>query len=179
MSQTTLHNPDGAFVDVEDHHLLVKASTETEFEHVSEDEGLSFAWSVVALDIGAAGTILLVQNDDSDKNLHINRVSFSSDLATELDIHLTDEAVLTPAGTAVVGVCLNRAAPKVAEAIAKSNETNNVQGNIIWANRILADTVVTVDFGGAVILRKGQSVAVDITTASTSLINCNIMGYYD
>lgn len=171
-------NTNNAAKVVED-HLLTTANTQTRGEHISEDEALYFSWSAVAFDPANAGTILLVQNDDSEKVLHITDISYSSDLASEFDIHLTDGAILTPAGTAVVGVCLNDAASKVAEAIAKANETNNVQGRIIRAERLTADTPGGRDYGGSIILRKGQSIAVDITTSPTAVANCNIEGYYD
>jgi len=178
--RTMIEGPFGGLVESKNKHLLVQAAMQTEFEHISEDDSLSFSWSIVAADFSAAETLLLVQNDSDDKVLHISAVSFSTDNASEFDIHLTNGAVLSPTGgTLVTGVCLNQSAVKVAEAIARSNETGNVQGNIIWSNRIAANVEKFIPFGGAVILRKGQSIAVDITTAPTSFANCNIYGYYD
>ena len=76
--------------------------------------------------------------------------------------------------------CLNVAQSKVAEAVARSNETgNSSQGNIIWANRILAQTTMTVRFGGAIILGNTDAIAIDVTTGPGSLANCNVTGYYD
>ena len=157
----------------------VFATTVDEFENVSARDRNSFSWSIVPADFGAAETLLLVQNDNSILHLHITEVEFQTDNASVVRVHLTNRAALTPAGgTIVTGVCWNQTAPRVAEALARSNETANVIGNIIWDFPIAADTLVPVDLRGAVILAKGQSIAVDLTTASTSLASCHIEGFY-
>ena len=78
----------------------------------------------------------------------------------------------------MTGVCLNQTGPLVAEAIARPNETGNAQGNIIWHNEVIADTLTTVELHGAVILAKGQSIAVDITTGAAAIATCTIFGFY-
>ena len=91
----------------------------------------------------------------------------------------TDRAVLTPAnGTVVTGICWNQTAPRVAEALARSNETANAIGNIIWDFPVAADTLITVSLQGAIILAKGQSIAVDLVTGSSSLASCHIEGFF-
>jgi len=180
MSQITIHDANGQVVEVDDSHLLVRSTNQSEFEHVSEDDSLSFSWSIVAADFGAATTLLIVQNTSSDKLLHIENVSFSTDNTSEVDIHLISGATTPSGGTAVVGRCLNVSAPKVAEAVGHANDTaNSAQGNIIWSNTVLTATTMTVHFGGVVILGNTDAIAVDLTLASGSLANCNIMGYYD
>jgi hypothetical protein len=180
MSQVTIHDANGNIVTVEEGRLRILADVQPEFKHVSESDSLSFAWSIVAADFAAAATLLIVQNTSSDLVLHIAQISFSTDNASEVDIHTIAGATTPSGGTAVVGRCLNVAAKKVAEAVGHSNDTaNSAQGDIIWSNRVLAATLVTVDFHGALILGNTDAIAVDITTAPTSLANCNIMGFYD
>jgi len=167
--------------DVSDGNLHTLATNESEFEHVSENNSLAFSWTIVAADFSAAETLLLVQNISETLLLHIESIEAETDNASEIDIHCTDEAALTPAGgTLVTGECLNRAVQKnpTSFSIARSNETANVQGNIIWTAQLVAGTVYNKEFGGAVILAKGQSIAIDITTAPTSLAHCSISGYY-
>lgn len=153
--------------------------TVNEFENVSARNRLSFSWSIVPANFSAAETLLLVQNNHDTLILHIEDVEMESDASSLVQIHLTDRAALTPAGgTIVVGVCLNQTAPRVAEALARSNETANTQGNIIWQHEVLADTPKLVDLHGAVLLAKGQSIAVDLTTGAAALATCTIFGFY-
>lgn len=150
-----------------------------EFENVSALSRLSFTWTIVPADFSAAETLLLVQNDSDSLVLHIEEVEFQTDNASVVRIHLTDRATLTPTGgTLVTGVCWNQTAPRVAPAIARSNETANVIGNIIWDFPVAADTKIDVPMFGAILLAKGQSIAVDLTTAATSLASCHIKGYF-
>lgn len=151
----------------------------SEFENVSAISRLAFSWTIVPFDVGAAGTVLLVQCDSDTLVLHIQEVQFRTDNGGPVQIHFTDRAALTPAGTAVVGVCWNQTAPRVAPAIAKANETNNTQGNLIYDEPVATDTTVHVEFeSGAVLLSKGQSIGIDFATASTSLVSCTIRGFF-
>ena len=150
-----------------------------EFENVSARSRLSFSWSAVPAAVGSGNdTILLVQNDSDLLVLHIEEIIIQADADSNTKIHLTNRAALTPAGgTAVVGVCLNQTAPKVAPAIAFADEQNNVLGNIIWEHEILLDTHTTVELHGAVLLAKGQSIAVD-SVATTTASSCTILGFF-
>lgn len=157
----------------------VFATTVDEFENVSATDRNAFSWSIVPADFEAAETILLIQNNNALLHLHITEVEFQTDNASVVRVHLTDRAVLVPTGgTVVTGICWNQTAPRVAEALARSNETANAIGNIIWDFPIAADTLTTVDLRGAIILAKGQSIAIDLTTASTSLVSCHVEGFY-
>ena len=150
-----------------------------EFENVSARDRLAFSWTIVPADFAANETILLVQNDSDSRTLHIILAEFQTDNATRARLHMTDRADLTPTGgTLVTGVCWNQTAPKKAPAIARSNETANAIGNIIWDFPIAADTLIPVDLHGAVILAKGQSFALDFVTAATSLVSCKFEGFF-
>jgi len=152
----------------------------TEFENVSARSRLSFTWTSVAADIGAAGTILLLQNISATLILHIEDISVTTDNASEVDLHFTNEAALTHSGTNVVGVCINRNGPRDAVLLstATANEANNVQGNIFWTGDIPAGETEHIHWGGAVILGTNDIVAVDLTTASTNLASATIAGFY-
>lgn len=150
-----------------------------EFENVSARSRLSFSWVIVPANFSAAETLLLVQNDSDSLILHIEEVEMESDASTLLQIHLTDRTALTPTGgTLVTGVCLNQTAPRVAQAIARSNETGNAQGNIIWQHEVLADTPMKLELHGAVLLAKGQSIAMDVTTGAAAIASCSIYGFF-
>jgi hypothetical protein len=159
--------------------LRVIADMESEFKHESEGNSLSFTWNTVSADYAAADTMLIVQNTSPTLKLHIENVWFYTDNASEFDIHTINDATTPAGGTAVTGVCLNRAAPKIAEAAAHSDDTaNSAQGNIIWTGTILASTTYTVNYGGAVILGTNDAIAIDVTSAPGSLATAGISGYY-
>lgn len=170
-------NPHGQKVRAEG-QAEVFAISVNEFENVSARSRLAFSWSIVPAIMANADTLLLIQNDSDTLVLHIEEVVITLDTSSLVQIHLTDRAALTPgAGTAVVGVCLNQTAPRVAAAIAFADEQNNAQGNIIWNHEIILDERETVELHGAVLLSKGQSIAVDVTTAQT-IACCTIFGFY-
>lgn len=155
----------------------VFAISVNEFENVSARARLAFSWSIVPAAMANADTPLLVQNDSDTLVLHIEEVIIETDTLSLCQIHLTNRAVLTPAGgTSVIGVCLNQTAPKVAPAIAFADEQNNAQGNIIWEHELAADAGETIELHGAVLLAKGQSIAVDLTLAG--LASCTIFGFF-
>ena len=180
MADITIHGADGNVVEVIDGHLSVIADVESEFEQVSERDSLSFTWTAVTADPGTGGdTVLLVQNISSTLLLHIEDVVFSSDVATEIDIHLTDKAALTHSGTNVVPICLNQASLRDGTTLstATADEANNVQGNIVDTQQVGVDDPYIRSFGGALILGQNGIVAVDVT-ADTTGVSCSISGYY-
>lgn len=150
-----------------------------ELENVSARSRLAFSWSAVPAAVGSANdTILLVQNDHATLVLHIEEIIIQSDTSSNVKIHLTNRATLTPTGgTLVTGICLNQTAPRVAEAIAYADEQNNVLGNIIWEHEVLLDSQVVIELHGAILLAKGQSIAVD-SVSTTTISSCTILGFY-
>lgn len=162
-----------------DQQLEVAAKVKSAFAKASE-KGNAFAWTAVSADIDATDTALLVCNDSQTKKLHITKVYCYSDVPTRIQIHLPTYPTL--AGTAVVGVCLNKALNKTAEATAKADETGNSQGSIIKVlvtNELTTDQfAVKHDFEGAVILGYHQSIAVDLV-AESAAFDCSIEGYFE
>jgi hypothetical protein len=152
--------------------------------HQASLNGEAFAWNAVTYDPDAADTLLLVRNDSSTKYLVIDKIYVRCDTATAVDVHLVT-ANFTAAGTAVTGVCLNKASATVADATAKADETGNTQGDIILtaylhlAVNAQATTSVAqmIDLEGAVILGDDQAIGVDLVTASTAA-ECTIIGHY-
>lgn len=155
--------------------LVVKAITQSELEHESEQNGAGYNWSSGTIDIDAADTVLLVKNT-SDTPLHIECIKISNGaLASEYTIHLPTTEV-TPTGTAVTGTNLNTGSSKVADADAKSDETNNSQGNIIKTVYLAVDSEHPEETPG-LILAKNKSVAVDVV-ANTAESAVTIIGHY-
>lgn len=143
-------------------------------------KGKAFAWNAVSADIDATDTALAVRNDSTTEYLVIDKLYVYSDAATAVDVHLIT-ASYTAAGTAVTGVCLNKAKSTVAAATAYADETGNTQGSIIVTLHTPELTTsaesVEYNFDGSVILGQGQAIGVDLVAESTAF-ECTIIGHY-
>lgn len=166
----------GGEAEVKNFKLQVKAVIEPELHDVSEEFGLAFSWTNLTYDYAAGDTILLVKNQ-SDNSLSIDAIIVSSDVATEVIIHIPT-AEVTPTGSAVVGFNLNTSSANVAEALAKATETNNTQGDIVSSFRISANNSKTFPLVGSLILPKNKSVGVDFVTNGAAC-NVSIIGFFD
>ena len=145
-------------------------------QHYSES-GDSWAWSNVTYDPDAQDTIILVKNTHATKNLYISKIQFSSDVASEVKVHLTDGATFTPTGTAIVGINLNNNVGGTAYATAIGDETANTLGNIIFHTQVVANVPNQFDMSNAVVLGTNQSIGVDLVAAATAAY-ATIWGYY-
>ena len=153
----------------------VFAVIEDELEHQSEKNGQSFNWCSGTVNLIAGETILLLKNT-SDKQLHVESITvWNGSVASEYTIHLPTTEV-TPTGTAVTGTNLNTGSSEVADALAKSDETDNSQGNIVFTPYLAVDSSKTVNTRG-LILAKNKSVAIDVVedTAESSV---TIRGFF-
>ena len=159
-----------------ENQLIIKAISESELEYESEVNGLAYSWASDIVDVAAGNdTVLLVKNL-SDKPLHILSIFIANgSTASEYTIHLPTTEV-TPTGTAIVGTNLNTASSNVADALAKSLETDNTQGNVIGTVWLAVDKNIRIPTEG-VILGKNKSVGVDVV-ADTSESAVTIIGHY-
>ena len=100
--------------------------------------GNAYSWTNATYDPAALDTIETVCNDHTGGwNLHIERVDFSADTATQFVIHLP--AYATWAGTAVTGTNLNANSSNTAIATAKANETGQAtRGSVVGGGSVLA-----------------------------------------
>lgn len=151
----------GNIAEVDNNNRLqVFAVTQTEGTNAAED-GDSYSWANATYDYAAADTILLVRNDSSTYDLHIDKIYISGDTATAVTVHCPT-AAFTIAGTAVTGTNMNRKSGRVAPATAKANETGNTQGAIIFRGVIVANAAPYVlELDGSIVLGTGHSIGVD------------------
>ena len=149
--------------------------------HEASLNGDAYSWNAVSADVAAAATALLVRNDSDTRHLVIEKVYVYSDVATAVDVHFTNGAVFTAAGTAVTGVNLNRGVLKVADATSFANETGNTQGNIFLTLHTSELTTsqegVEYNFDGAVILGRNGAIGLDLV-ADSAAFECTIIGYF-
>lgn len=175
---TVLSDPssgNGAAVD-DSGRLSVLARSDWQ---VAMEKGDTFAWTNVSANIVAAATILLVANDSPTRNLHITKIMVSSDVGgPQFAVHLP--ATATWAGTAIVGVPLNRILIKTAPATAKSDESANSKANVIALIHGAADVPVAILGDGTrdiCILGEDDAIAVDAITEPGES-QCIILGYF-
>ena len=159
---------------------LKTQSVSTSAINAASLKGKAFAWNAVSADIAAAGTALAVRNDSTTEYLVIEKIYVYSDIASAVDVHLVT-ATYTSAGTAVTGVCLNKATATVATATAHANETGNTQGDIIVTLHTPELTTsaesIEYDFKGSIILGQNQAIGVDVV-ADSAAFECTVIGYY-
>jgi hypothetical protein len=162
--------------------LAVEASQLSRMAYISRETGEAFSWTAATADLAAADTALLVANIHSTKKLYIGKIYIYTDVPSRLQIHLP--AYPTLAGTAVTGICLNRAKSfdPAAYSLSYADETGNTQANII---KVLDSNELTTDqfgcwwdFEGAVILPYRGCIAVDVVGDSAAF-DCSIEGWYE
>ena len=160
-----------------DHRLKTTAVAQAKIYHISEDDGQAFSWTSTNYDYDALDTILLIKNTGSNV-LHVHKAAFYSDTATQVIIHRPVADVVTPAGTATAGVNLNGNSNLAAEATAITDETTNVQGDILISFWLPAGQPVTLEYDDAVLFGTNQSFAVDYVTAGAACI-VNVIGFFE
>lgn len=160
-----------------ENQLSVRAVVIPEIEHESEENGQAYNWSSDLVNIDANDTVLLVKNT-SDNRLHIDSVSVNNgSTASEFTVHLPTTEVTPTGGTLVTGTNLNTASSNVADAVARSDEENNTQGNVIATRWLSVDSGERIPTPG-LILGKNKSVAVDVVETTTE-VAATIIGHYE
>lgn len=161
--------------------LKTEAVELTAFADASR-RGDAFSWTAVTADINTGDTLLCVINQSRERKLRITKVYVWGDVPSLFKIHVPAAAAW--AGTAVVGVCLNRKLSTTADAVAYADETGTTfaDANVICtlhSNELTTDQFSCEwDFEGAVILGYDDAIAVD-GIGETAAFNCSIFGYFE
>jgi hypothetical protein len=147
-------------------------------------KGDAYSWTAVTTDINTGDTALCVVNQSKSRKLVIQSLYVYADVPSLLKVHVP--AACTWAGTAVVGVNLNREKASVlADAVAYADETGTTFADANVILTIATNETATDQFGvwienlngGALILGYDDAIAVDIIGESAAF-NCTIVGYY-
>ena len=180
MSVVTIRGAGGSIADVRSDGRMV-SQPKTDFQ-AALDAGLAFSWANATYDYAAADTILSVQNDSDEYDLHIEYISATGSTATEIIVHTS--AGVTMAGTAVTGVNLNRnySGSPAALSTAIADETGNGQAAASYSGRIVTGRIANSGFiewrlAGALVLPSTYNVGIDFVTDGTAA-NCVIHGYF-
>jgi len=160
-----------------ENQLVVSATVASELEHESEANGSAYNWSSDIVSIDNADTVLLVKNT-SDTPLHIEYVEVANGTTpSEYTLHLPTSEVTLSGGSVVTGTNLNTGSSNVADALSRSDEEGNTQGNVIGTAWLAADSNHKWLTPG-LILGKNKSVGVDLVLASTETA-VTIVGHYE
>lgn len=169
-SEIAIAGLNGPQVDVVNNSLLTFEPDETEV----------FGWTTVSTDPGTGGeTALLITNISTSKTLHIVRAYIWSDAHTQVLFTLPSFA--TFAGTAVVGIPLNRQKISIAPATAFADETANTSNNVFA--RTSSNELTTgqqgqwIDLDGKVQLGFRDSFGIDVV-ANIANFNTFVLGFY-
>lgn len=159
--------------------LVAMGIIKSEEAFISENDGESYVWKAAGADIDAADTALSVTNDSKTKKLYITKVYIWVDVATAIDFHLP--TYVTPAGTAITGISLNRSKDQTADATAKGDETAMSQANVILTvhsgEEATSQKGQWIDFDGKLILGYHDTLAIDIESEPGDY-ECSIFGYF-
>jgi hypothetical protein len=109
---------------------------------------------------------------------------FEGDIVGQLDFKLAECSGLTLAGTAITGVCLNRALNKTAPASAFADETASPAATVFYTHAQslpyagVAGIMNTVDFHDAIILGLDDAFGIDTILEPAAGFEATVFGYY-
>ena len=157
--------------------LDVRADGAVPLYEANEPE--AFSWTSVTVDPAANDTIIYVRNDSTSKHLHITDMYIYSDVPSAIDFFLPAYVVAT--GTAITGVCLNRANVTVAPATALGITTGDTLANIFAT--LYTNETTTDQWGqwlrtdGLLVLGYHDAVGIAIVAAATNS-QAAVFGYF-
>ena len=152
--------------------------------HRASALGDAYAWNAVSANIDTTDNMILVCNKSSSRLLVISYCMFEGDIVGQLDFKLAECSGLTLAGTAITGVCLNRALNKTAPASAWADETQSPAASVILTHyQTLPYAGVngimnTVDFHDAIILGLDDAFGIDTILEPAAGFEATVFGYF-
>ena len=178
MVDVVVHATDGTPIGAtSDGHLEVSAIVESQLEHVSADDGLSFSWSSTFATGGTDIEVLSVQNDATDLFLHLDQAWLGAAAAATFSLNRMTSG--TPAGTTITGRPLNFDRLKTAEATAfgDASVTGTVAGDLVAHILVPASQSILVSLEGAWVLGKDDVFFLGCATSTTVFVT--IIGHFD
>lgn len=156
----------------------VNAQAGDKIYYISRLDSEAYSFSNATYNYDAGDTILLVRNDNPDKDFYITRMWLQGDTATEVVMHCPT-ASFTPTGTAVTGSNGHRGSGRTAQATSIADETGNTQGDVLWRGAITANGAsLDIQLQDAVILGYHNSVGIDYVTDGAAA-RVTIWGYFE
>jgi hypothetical protein len=146
--------------------------------------GDAYSWNAISANIDTTDCMILVCNKSSSRLLVISYCMFEGDIVGQLDFKLAECSGLTLAGTAITGVCLNRALNKTAPASAFADETASPAATVFYTHAQslpyagVAGIMNTVDFHDAIILGLDDAFGIDTILEPAAGFEATVFGYY-
>jgi hypothetical protein len=148
--------------------------------------GNAYAWNAVSANIDTTDCMILVSNTSSSQLLVISFAYCQGDIAGQMDFKLCSAQGLTLAGTAILGVNLNRAKRKAAPALAFADETASPAAAVFYTHyqhlNVQAQgttaPICRIDFDDAVILGQNDCFGIDTILEPAAGFEATVFGYY-
>jgi len=157
--------PRGQYIDSE-HHALVRAVGSSDYEHAAEANSDAYILTSTFATGGADVEVLALQNDDPSLDLHIDRIYASSTVAT---LWTFGEATGTLGGGIIVPANTRPKSGKTATVTGYGDQavTGQTIGERLAIGHTSAYGLGSIDFGGAIILKKDDRVAMTASADGT------------
>ena len=174
----------GVIAEVNDDKKLETRSVQISALHAASLKGNAFAWNAISSNLATTDCLILVSNTSDSQNLVIAHCYFEGDIVGQMDFKLCDTTGLTLAGTAIIGVNLNRTSGKIAPASAWAGETASPATTVFYTHyQTLPYAAVNgimnkVDFESAIILGKNQAFGIDTILEPAAGYEATVIGYY-
>lgn len=170
---------DGGNANVVDNCLKVRPQSRFQ---AATAKGDAFCWACVTQNYDAGDTMMGLQNDETTRNLYIEKIVISSTTTSEIKVFGTS-GVTVAGDTAITGVCLNRNYNRVPQTSCYDDETGQDQAGASWPTSyagafVLAGQPVVLDFGGSIVLAPNQYIGVD-AVADIAGGNVTIWGWFE
>lgn len=185
MAQDNILGGNGNLANVNSRKQLLTRTIAVPPIHEASLLGNAFSWTAVTANIDTGDTALLVVNNSATKWLVISKAYVRVDVASQVKFHVP--AAATWAGTAVVGVNLNRASAVVADASAYADESGaafaaantvlTVYCPVATNAQVTTSFGLQIDFGDAIILAQNDALAADVI-AEPAAFECTFIGYF-
>lgn len=158
-------SPRGVYIDKE-HHILARAVSSTDYEHAAEANEQAFILTSTFATGGSDIEAIALQNDDTQLEMHIDRIYVSSSVAT---LWTFGESSGTLGGTTATPVNTRPKSGVTATATAYGNAavTGQTIGSVLAIGHTPASGLGLFDFGGAIILQKDDRVALTASANGT------------
>jgi hypothetical protein len=148
--------------------------------------GDAYAWNAISANIDTTDCCLLVCNKSATRWLVISYADVQGDIAGQIDFKLAECSGLTLAGTAVTGVCLNRAINKTADASAFADETASPAATVFYTYYqhlcVNAQTttapITRIEFHDSIILGNDDAIGIDTILEPAAGFEASIVGYF-
>lgn len=146
------------------------------------EKGQAFCWACVTQNFDAADTMMGLQNDETTRNLYIEKIIVTSTTNTAVIVFGTS-GVTVNGDAAITGVCLNRNFGTLPKTSCYDDETGQDQAASSWPTRfantvVLAGQPLVLELGGSIVLAPNQFIGVD-ATADIAGGNVTIWGWFE